>query len=144
MTGALLWFFKIEKVTPFEYVEVFCKDSFLVVCFFLFINDLSASSCHLPLSLLFMMTTWPFSPHLPRPLPRWRLHKNLCFDCSAGLGTGVFSIRANARSPFSWLIPTKVPPSPLLVQLSLPLNRTPTFLWVTFDRTLFFLNIYFS
>ena len=41
--GALLWFFKITKVAPFESVEVFRKDPFLALFFSLFINDLTAS-----------------------------------------------------------------------------------------------------
>ena len=36
----------------------------------------------------------------PRSLLRWRPHKELCFDWSAGLSTGVFlSIRENVRPP---------------------------------------------
>ena len=48
LTGALVWFIKITKAAPFESVEVFRKDPFLVLFFSLFINDLSAS---LPSSL---------------------------------------------------------------------------------------------
>ena len=40
---------------------------------------------------------------------RWRPHKELCFDWSAGLSTGVFpSIRANVRPPSSQWIPNKL------------------------------------
>ena len=42
LIGVLVSFFKITKVDPFEFVEVFRKDSFLAL-FALFINDLSAS-----------------------------------------------------------------------------------------------------
>ena len=35
----------------------------------------------------------------------WRPHKELCFDWSAGLSTGVFlSIRANVRPPSQWIL----------------------------------------
>ena len=76
------------------------------VLFSLFINDL-------PSAALFMLTIWPFGPPPPRSPLRWRPHKELCFDWSAGLSTGVFlSIRANVRPPFQW-IPTKLNSSPI-------------------------------
>ena len=65
--------------------------------------------CLLPSAALFTLTIWPFGP--PRhwsPL-RWRPHKELCFDWSAGLSTGVFlSIRENVRLPSSQWIPTRL------------------------------------
>ena len=49
----------------------------------------------------------------PRSPLRWRLHKELCFDWSAGLSAGVFlSIQANVRPPSSQWIPTKLTSSP--------------------------------
>ena len=57
------------------------------------------------------------------------------------MSTGVFiSIRANVRPPCSQRIPTKLTSSPTLSYLALAsvFNRTPTFLGVTFDRTLSF------
>ena len=54
--------------------------------------------CLLPSAALFTLTIWPFGPPPPRSPLRWRPHKKLCFDWSAGLSTGVFlSIRANVR-----------------------------------------------
>ena len=76
--------------------------------FSLFINDLRASmsssvSCCLSADDLVIWSSFPRSP------PRWRPHKELCFDWSAGQSTGVFlSIRANVRPPSSWWIPTKL------------------------------------
>ena len=66
----------------------------------------------LPSAALFKLTIWPFGPPpLWSPL-RWRPHKELCFDWSAGLSTGVFpSIRANVRPPFQ-SVPTKLTSSP--------------------------------
>ena len=115
LIGTLLWFFKITKVVPFEFVEVFHKDPFLALYF-----SLSSSMIFLLLYLLpsadfFMLTIWPFGLPPPRSLLRWRQHKELCFDWSAGLSTGVFlSIRANVRPPssFQW-IPTKLTSSPI-------------------------------
>ena len=79
-----------------------------LVLFSLFINVVPAS---LPFTVKCSLYTddlaiWSSSPH---PLLRWRPHKELCFDWSAGLSTGVFfSIRANVRPPcFQWM-PTRL------------------------------------
>ena len=79
------------------------------VLFSLFINDLSASlpssvSCSLYADDLAIWSSSPSGSTL-----RWRPHKELCFDWSAGLSIGVLlSIRANVRPPsFQW-IPTKL------------------------------------
>ena len=45
--------------------------------------------CLLPSAALFMLTIWPFGPTSQSP-QRWRPHKELCFDWSAGLSTDVF------------------------------------------------------
>ena len=69
--------------------------------------------CLLPSAALFTLTIWPFGPLPPWSPLRWRPHKELCFDWSAGLSTGVFlSIRANVRPPFSQWIPTKLTSNP--------------------------------
>ena len=69
--------------------------------------------CLLPSAALFTLTIWPFGPPALRSLLRWRPHKELCFDWSAGLSTGVFlSIRANVRPPSSQWIATKLTSSP--------------------------------
>ena len=65
--------------------------------------------CFLPSAALFTLMIWPFGPRPPRSPLRWRPHKELCFDWSAGLSTGVFiSIRPNVRPPSSQWIPTKL------------------------------------
>ena len=68
--------------------------------FSLFSSMIFLLLCLLPSAALFTITTWPFGPPpLWSPL-RWRPHKKLCFDWSAGMSTGVFlSIRANVRPP---------------------------------------------
>ena len=110
------------------------------VLFSLFINDLPAS---LPssVSCSFYANDLPFGRPLPRSLLRRRPHKELCFDWSTGLSTGVFlSIRANVRPPSSQWIPIKLIFSPTS-SYSIPafrFNHTPTFLGITFDRTLSF------
>ena len=115
LIGALGWFFKITEVVPFESVEVFCKDPFLALYFSLFSTIIFLLLCLLLSAALFTLTIWPFGPPPPRSLLRWRPHKELCFDWSAGLSTGVFlSIRANVRPPSStqWIL-TKLTSSPI-------------------------------
>ena len=67
----------------------------------------------LPSAALYMLTIWPFGFPPPRSPLRWRPHKQLCFDWSSSLSTGVFlSIRANVRPPSSQWIPIKLTFSP--------------------------------
>ena len=102
LIGALVWFIKITKVVPFEFVEVFRKDPFLALYFSLYSLMIFRLLCLLQLAALFTLTIWPFGPPPPRSPLRWRPHKELCFDWSAGLSTGVFlSIRENVRPPSS-------------------------------------------
>ena len=104
---------KITKAAPFESVKVFCKDPFLALYFSLSSLMVFRHLCFLPSAALSMLTIWSFSaPPLRFPL-RWRPHKELCFDWSAGLSTGVFlSIRANVRPTSCQWIPTKLTSSP--------------------------------
>ena len=116
--GALAWFIKITKVVAFESVEVFCKDPFLALYFSLSSSMIFRLLCLLPSAVLFTLTIWPFGPPSPRSPLRWRPHKELCFDWSAGLSTGVFlSIRANVRPSSQW-IPTKLTFSPISFYLA--------------------------
>ena len=108
-----MWFIKITKATPFESVEVFRKDPFLALYFSIFSLMIFRHLCLLPSAALFTLMIWPFGPLPPQSPLRWRPHKELCFDYSAGLSTGVFlSIRANVRPPSSQWIPTKLTSSP--------------------------------
>ena len=109
LIGALVWFIKITKVAPFESVEVFRKDPFLALYFSLSSLTIFQLFCLLPSAALFTLTIWPFGPPPPRSPLRWRPHKELCLDWSAGLNTGDFlSIRANVKPPSSQWIPTKL------------------------------------
>ena len=89
---------------------MFPKDPFLAQYFSLYSLMILRSLCLLPSAVFFTLTIWPFGPPPPPRSPlRWRPHKELCFDWSAGLSTGVFlSIRANVRPPFSQWIPTRL------------------------------------
>ena len=101
--------------------------------FSLLINDLPAT---LPSSISCSL----FSDDLviwssPWSLLRWRPHKGLCFDWSAGLSTSVFfSIQANTRYSFQWL-PTKLTSYPIPIP-------TPTLFGVTFKCTLSFSKVF--
>ena len=101
---------------------MFRKDPFLALSFFLFSLMIFQLLCLLPSAALFTLSIWPFdvpllrSPLRWRPLPRsplqWRPHKELCFDWSAFLSTGVFlSIQANVMPP-SQLNSTKLTSNP--------------------------------
>ena len=141
LIGAPVWFFKITKVIPFESIEVFCKNSFLALYFSLSLLMIFRLLCLLLSAAFFMLMIWPFGPPPPQSPLRWRPHKELCFDWSAGLSTGVFlSIQANVRPPSSRWIPTKLTSSPTSSYSSsyLCFNPTPTFLGVTFDHILSF------
>ena len=136
-----MWSFKITKVVPFESVEVFRKDLFSALYFSLCSLMIFLLFCLLPSAFLFTPTIWPFGPPSPRSPLWWRPHKELGFDWSAGLSTGVFlSVRANVRPPsFQW-IPHQASfqPNLLLLGSRLHFNTTPTFLWVAFDCTVSF------
>ena len=141
LTGALVWFFKITKAVPFESVEVFHKDPFLgPVLFFLFINDLPASlpssvSCSLYADDL---AIWSSSPSVPTAveatqealfrLERWSEYWCLPLNpskCEASF----FSVDPHQAN---------LQPNLLILGSRLRFNPTPTFLGVTFDRTLSF------
>ena len=90
LIGTLVWFFKITKVVPFESVKVLLKDPFLALYFSPYSLMIFQPLCLLPSAALFTLTIWPFGPLPPRSPLRWRPHKELCFDWSPGLSTGVF------------------------------------------------------
>ena len=77
LIGELVWFIKITKVVPFEFVEVFRKDPFLALYFSLSSLMIFLFLCLLPLAALFTLTIWPFGPPSPRSLPRWWPHNQL-------------------------------------------------------------------
>ena len=113
VVSALVWFIKITKVVPIEFVEVFRKDPFLTPYFSLSSSMIFRFLCLLPSASLFTLTIWPFGPPPPRSPLRWRPYKELCFNRSADLSTSVFhSIRANVGPPSSQWISTKLTSTP--------------------------------
>ena len=144
LIGALAWFIKITKAAHFESVEVFRKDPFLALHFSLSSLMIFRPLCLLLSAAFFTLTILPFGPPPPRSSLRWRPHKELCFDWSAGLSTGVFlSIRLYVRPPSSQWIPTNPISSPtsysapasVLIPLDLFLGSPSTALFP-------FLNMY--
>ena len=93
--------------------------------------------CLLPSAALFTLddlAIWSSPP--PRSSLPWRPHKELCFNWSTG---AFLSIRANVRPPFSQWIPTKLNSIPTSYSTPASVSiQLPTFLGVTFDRTLSF------
>ena len=142
LIGALVWYFKITKLSPFE---VFRRDPFLALYFSIFSLVIFRPLCLLPSAVLFTLTIWPFGPPPLRSLLRWKPHKELCFDWSAGLSTGVFlSIRANVRTPSSQWIPTKLTSSPTFSYSAPASVLTPLQLFLELSSTALFsfLNMY--
>ena len=99
-------------VSELRYYIVFCTT-------FMFVRSLVSEMLErkhacFPSAALFTLTIWPFGSFPSWSPLRWRPHKELCFDWSAGLSTGVFlSIRAYVRPPSSQWIPTKLTSSPI-------------------------------
>ena len=105
--------FQNHKSSCFRVGRGVPQGSVLALYFPLYSLMIPRPLCLLPSAALFTLTIWPFGPPHPRSLLRWRPHKELCFDWSAGLSTGVFlSIRANVRPPSSQWIPTKLTSNP--------------------------------
>ena len=105
--------FQNHKSSSFRVCQGDSQQSVLdPVLFSLFIIDLLASlpssvSCSLYADDVAIWSSSSWSPLW------WRPHKELCFDWSASLNTGVFlSIKANVRPPSSRWIPTKLTSSP--------------------------------
>ena len=62
LIGTLAWFIKIIKTASFESGEVFCKDPFLALYFFLPSSMIFRPLCVLSSAALFTLTIWPFGP----------------------------------------------------------------------------------
>ena len=139
LTGALVWFFKITKAATFKSVEVFCKDPFLALFFSLSINDLPASlpssvSCPLYADDLAIWSSSSLVPTVVEAaqgallrLERWSEY--WCLPLNPSKCEASFSMDFHQAN---------LQPNLLLLGSRLRFNPTPTFLGVTFDRTLSF------
>ena len=134
-----------RSVCTFVPVTMFIRLIAIRLYFSLFSSTIFLILCLLPSAALFMLTIWPFDPPRSRSLLRWTPHKELCFDWSAGLSTGVFlSIRANVRPPSSQWIRTKLTSSTTSsystpASVSIPLQ---VFLGSSSTALFSFLNVY--
>ena len=145
LIGALVWFIKITKAVPFESVEFFRKDLFLALHFSLSSLMIFRPLCLLLSAVLFTLAIWLFGPPLPRSPLRRRSHKELCFNWSAVLSTGVFlSIQTNVRPPSFWWIPTQLTSCPTSSYLASASVSTPLQLFFGSPWTALFcfLNMY--
>ena len=135
-----MWFIKITKVVSFESNEVFGKVPFLALYFSLSVNDLPASlppsvSCSLYADDLVIWSSSPLVPTAVEATPgalcrleRWFEYWCLPLNpskCEASF----FSVDPHQPN---------LQPILLLLGSRLHFNLTPTFLDVTFDRTVSF------
>ena len=140
LIGALVWFFKITKVVAFEFVQVFRKDTFLALYFSLSSLVIFRLLCLLLSAALFTLTIWPFGPPLSSVptaveatqgalfrLERWSEY--WCLPLNPNKCEASFSVNSQQAN---------LQPNLLLLGSRLRLNPTPTFLGVTFNRTLSF------
>ena len=90
-------------------------------------------------AVLFMLTIWPFGLPPPRSPLQWRPHKELCFDWSAGRSTGYWCHPLNpSKCETSFFSVDPQHANLFVLNTRLRFNPTPTFLGVTFYRTLSF------
>ena len=129
LTGALARFIKITEVVHFRSVDVFRKDLFLALYFSLSLLVIFRSFCLLLSAVFFVLTIWPFGPYCGPPqealfrLERWCLPLN-----PRKCGTSF------SRDPHQ----ANLQPNLFLLNSRHHFNPTPTFLGVTFNRTLSF------
>ena len=138
LISALAWFIKITKVVLFESVEVFCKDLLLALYFSHSSSVIFLLLRLLPSAALFTLAIWSSSPSVPTAveatqgalfrLERWSEYWCLPFN-SSKCEAFFFSVDHHQAN---------VQPNLLLLGFRLRFNPTPTFLGVTFDRTLSF------
>ena len=141
LIGALLWSFKITKAAPFESVEVFRKDPFLALYFSLSSLMIFRLLYLLPSAALFTLTIWPFGPLPPRAPTVVEATQGALFRLEHW--SEYWCLPLNPRKCEASLFPVdphqaNLQPNLLLLGSRLRFNPIPTFLEVTFDRTLFY------
>ena len=67
LIGVLSWFFKVTKVVPYEFVEVFRENPFLALYFSFFSSMIFRLLCLLPSAALYAddLANWSSSPSIP-------------------------------------------------------------------------------
>ena len=140
LIGALVWFIKITKVVPFESVAVFRKDPFLALYFSLSLLIIFRSLCLLRSAALFTLTIWPFGPS-PSVLTAVKATQGALFRLNRWSEYWCLPLNpSKCEASFFSVDPhqANLQPNLLLTGFRLRFNPTPTFLRVTFDRTLSF------
>ena len=140
LIDAIAWFIKITKVVPFESVEVICKGPFSALYFSLSSSVILWLLCLVPSAALYAddLAIWSSSTSVPTAveatqgalfrLEHWSEYWCLALNpskCEASF----FSVDPHQAN---------LQPNLLLLGSRLRFNPTPTFLGVTFDRTLSF------
>ena len=130
-----MWFFKITKVVLFESVEVFRKDPFLAMYLSLSSSMIFQLLCLLLSAALSMLTIWLFGPPPPQS-SLWEATQGVLMRLEWCLPLNASKCEASFFSvdPHQ----ANLQPNLLLLNSHFRFNPTPTFLEVTFDRTLSF------
>ena len=140
LIGALTWFNKITKVVPFESVEVFRKDPFLALYFSLFSSMIFQFLCLLPSAALCAddLAIWSSFPSVPTAV---EATQGALFRLEHWSEYWCLSLNPNkCEASFISVDPHQANLQPILLLLNsrFRFNPSPTFLGVTFDRTLSF------
>ena len=132
-----MWFFKITKVVPFEFVEVFRKDPFVALYFFsLFISDLPAS---LPSSISYFfhadyLAIWSSCPSVP---PAVKATQGALIQLECWSEYWCLPLSPSKFEAFFFSVDPHQA-NLFLFNSRLRFNPTPTFRGVIFDRTVSF------
>ena len=138
LIGALVWFFKITKVVSFESIEVLRKNPFLALYFSLSSLMIFRPLCLLPSAALFTLTIWPFGPPPPSVPTAAEATQGALFRLESWSEYCCLPLNPSKCEAFFSVDPhqANLQPHLLLLGSRLRFNPTPTFLGVTFDRTL--------
>ena len=141
LIGALLWFFKITKVVAFQSVGVFRKDPFSALYFSLSSSMIFRPLCLLPSAALFTLTIWPYGPSPPSVPTAVEATQGALFRLERWSEYWCLPVNPSKCEAFFFSVDphqANLQPNLLLLGSHLRFNSTPTFLGVTFDRTLSF------
>ena len=141
LIGALVWFIKITKVVPFESVDLFRKDPFLALYFSRYSLMIFWPFCLLPSAALFTLTICPFGSPPPWSPTAVEATQGALFRLEHWSEYWCLPLNpSKCEASFFSVDPHQAHllPNLLLLGFRFRFNPTPTFLGVTFDRTLTF------
>ena len=140
LIGTLAWFFKVTKVVSFESIKVFRKDPFLALYFSLFRSMIFPLLCLLPSTAFVMLTIWHLVLLFSVPIALEATQRAL-FQLEQWSEYWCPPLNPSKCEVFFFSVDphqANLQPHLLLLNSRLRFNSTPTFLGVTFDRTLSF------